>query len=192
MLNYLITSKLRRKLLSVFFTNPHGSFYARSLARALSAQTNEVWAELKNLQEGGFLVTRREGNLIYYSANRQNPLYEELRRIILKTEGLGSQLVDEFAKIGGAHFAFIYGSAARGDEGAKSDIDLMIIGDAKMDEISRLVQKIERKTAREINYSIYPSAEFLRRKKEGFLRRVLADKKIMLIGDEDEFKRFAS
>jgi len=189
MLKALITSKVKRKLLALFFANPEDEFYIRQLSRKLDEETNAIRRELLMLENAGILISRAEGNLKLYKVNRNSPVFNELKGIILKTEGLGTILRQEL-KDKGILFAFIYGSYAEGRERKGSDIDLMVIGDVPVDKFNRIISELERKIGRDINYLIYPEKEFIKKLSSGFIRDVVNGKKIMIIGEEDEFKRF--
>lgn len=190
MLENLITSKTKRKLLSLFLLNPEREFYLREIARLTGEQPNAVIGELKKLDKLGLIKAERRGNSVFYKADKMSPIYDELKRIVLKTDGLGEELAKFIRKTHGVEFAFVYGSTARGDERANSDIDLMVIGDVNPDELLEQVGKAEKSLMRELNYTIYPRKE-LTRNESGFIDEVLRDEKIMLVGDERELKRIA-
>ena len=189
MLKALITSKVKRKLLTLFFTNPENEFYIRQLSRKLDEETNAIRRELQMLENARILLSRTGGNLKFYTVNRKCPIFEEMKGIILKTEGLGG-VIREKLKNQNIHFAFIYGSYAEGKEREGSDMDLMIIGDVPIDKFNRRVSSLERKIGRDINYVIYPEKEFLKKLSSGFIQDIIKGKKIMLIGGVDEFERF--
>jgi len=189
MLEALVTSKVKRKLLVLFFTNPENKFYIRELSRKTDEETNAVRRELQKLENAGILFSRMEGNLKYYAVNRKCPISEELKKIILKTEGIGNVIKTGLQK-SGILFAFIYGSYAEGEERKGSDIDLMIIGNMPIEQFNKMISDLERKIGRDINYTIYPEKEFLKKLSTGFIQDVIKGKKIMLVGEENEFKRF--
>jgi len=190
MLESLITSKTKRKLLALLFGNPEKEFYLRELARRISEPTNAVSRELEKLERAGLLIKERKANLLYFQANKKSQIYGELKAMILKTEGAGTALREELGKIGKVRFAFIYGSTARGEERAGSDIDLMIIGKPELKKIVSFASKTEKKIGREINYLIYPESEFLKSLERGFIQEVIRGKKIMLVGEKSELERF--
>ena len=190
MLENLITSKTKRKLLSLFLLNPEREFYLREIARLIGEQPNAVSIELKKLDKLGLVKAERKSNSIFYKTDKRSPIYDELRRVVIKTDGIGEELTKFIRKTPGVEFAFVYGSTARGDERATSDIDLMVIGDVDPDELLEQVGRAEKSLMRELNYVIYPRKE-LTRKESGFIEGVLRDEKIMLVGDEHELKRIA-
>ncbi|MBU1487448.1 nucleotidyltransferase domain-containing protein [bacterium] len=188
MLKAFFTSKTKVKVLALFLTHPEEQFYVRQIERELKEPITAVRRELIKLEEVGFLNTFREGNLRYYRVNQKFPLYPELKNIILKTAGMGDLLRENLKKVGKIKQAFIYGSTALGEERKDSDIDLMIIGKVREDELNRLISQLEDRLAREINYSIFSPEEFRVRKlaSDPFISHVLENKKVLLIGDEDE------
>ena len=149
-----------------------------------------VRRELEKLEKSGLLISKEEARVKYFWVNKTNPIYEELKKIILKTQSIGETLRNLVKKISDIKIAFIYGSVARGDENAKSDIDLMIIGDIDSVKIHSKINEIENKIKRAVNYSLLSEKEF-KAKKTDFLKRVLKEKKIFLIGGEIELKRLA-
>jgi predicted nucleotidyltransferase len=190
MLESIITSKAKRGILALFFTNPKSSFYVREICRKTHSQPNAVCAELAKLEAAGILLREQRGNSLFYRANARCPIYSELKGIILKTEGIGSALRGAIGNLN-VRFAFIYGSYAKGEERQGSDIDVMFIGAARPESIAPVLRKLEKQIGREINYSIYPQSEFLGSRGKGFIAEITKGKKIMLIGEEDEFERFA-
>jgi len=191
MLKALITSKTRRKALSLLFMNPKKSFYLREICRKIGEPTNAVSAELANLEKHGLLSNSRKGNMLFFQANENCPIFNEIKSIIAKTEGLGSAIKSALISDKNIDFAFIYGSFAKGGERQGSDLDIMLIGSTSMQSMAKKIKRLENLYGREINLSIYPKKEFLKGIKKGFIQDVLKGKKIMLIGDENELERLA-
>lgn len=191
MLELLIPSKVRRKLLTLFLLNPEDAFYIREVEKKVGEDFRAVRRELSRLEKAGLLHSWQEANLKYYAINKGFSLYPELKSIIIKTEGLGDAIRQGLAPLGNIKYAFIFGSLASGEERAGSDIDLMIVGDVDPAKLSTLLSSIEDKLRREINPSVYSAQEFDQRRAEAnpFITNVLAAQKIMLIGDEHELSR---
>ncbi len=187
MLRNLFSSNVRVALLTHFFTHPDGRFYARELARQLDEHYNAVWRELNNLETIGLLASEESANLKHYRLNPAFPIYEELKRIVLKTTGLGEVLRQELGRLGTIEQAFIYGSVAAGNEDSLSDVDLMLIGQIDLVALSEVVARVENQLARAINYLVLSPAELARRLSEDdpFITNVMSGPKIMLIGEED-------
>ena len=192
MLESIITSKARRKLLALLFMNPNKSFYMREISRKISEPTNAVSSELARLEKASIIVCQRKGRMHYYQANSRCPLYGELKSIIAKTAGIGDFIRQALGGSNSIRFAFIYGSYARGDEHLASDIDIMLIGKLRAEDVVGIFRKLESRFGREMNYSIYPPEEYLQNLDKGFIADVNKGKKIMLVGDEDEFERFVN
>jgi len=187
MLEGLITSRVRVKLLTLFLANPSAEYYLKGLVRGLGENNNTIRRELNRLSRIGLLCTRRQGNLKYYRVNKECPIYPELKSIVFKTTGIGQTLKDSLTELGQIDQAFIYGSVAKGDEGANSDIDLLIVGEVELSRLRRLLRDLERRLGREISETVYGKGEFIQRQREGdaFLLRVLSGPKIVLIGEGD-------
>jgi predicted nucleotidyltransferase len=187
MLEALISSGTRVRLLTLFLTNPEKEYYVREIVRMTGDNYNAVRRELANLEKFGLIGGRKAGNLQYYMVNREFFLYEDLQRIVLKTEGIGQVLRENLA-LGPGTCAFIYGSFARGDAGSKSDIDLFIIGDLDETRLIPLVANGERAINREINYTLMGPDEFRQRKISGdpFVKNVMNEPKIMITGTCDD------
>jgi predicted nucleotidyltransferase len=192
-LQALFSSRVRVKLLAHFFGHPDEQFYARELARQTGEHYNAVWQELGNLERLGLLIGNQEANVKYYRLNPGFPLYPELKSMILKTTGLGQALRDALAHLGRVEVAFIYGSVATGEEDSLSDLDLMLVGEIDLLELSGMIDQLEKDLRRQINYLALTPAELAQRLTSGepFLQNVLAEPKVMLTGTEDVLRRIA-
>jgi len=190
MLKSIMGSETRVKILALFFLNPDRKFYVREIARRTGENINSVRRELQKLESIDLLRNEREGNLKYYAANKKMPIYEELKRIFLKTEGLGEIMKENLSKLGGVKFAFVYGSFAKGEERLKSDIDIMIVGEVDEKKLIPLIRKLEVQLSREINYTLLTTVEFELRMRKGdpFITDVLRERKIMLVGEPSEVR----
>jgi len=189
-LQALFSSRVRVKLLTHFFSHPSERFYARGLARTLGEHYNAVWEELNNLEQVGLLGSERIGGAKYYRLEPAFPLYPELKSIIIKTTGLGDTLRDALGRLGRIEAAFVYGSVAAGTEDAYSDLDLMLVGEADLQELAAVVSELEARIGRAINDVFFTADELGQRLAEGdpFIRNVLSGPKLMLIGDEDDLR----
>jgi predicted nucleotidyltransferase len=185
---YITRSKIRRDLLALLFTNPSQRYYLRETERILGYSAGSIRRELLRFSKDDLLRTDRVGNLLYYSLNTRHPLFRELKAIVSKTVGVEGSLRKVLFTISNIHAAFVYGSFARNREQVTSDIDLMIVGDPDMSALHKAIRRLEKMLGREINPSVYSLDEFKARKlaKRGFIQDVLRNRKIMLIGREDE------
>ncbi len=180
-------SRIRAKILGFLFTHPDESFFVRQIALLLKEDPTNVSRETARLEGLGILKSKRIGNLKHFQSNRECAFFEELRGLVLKTSGVAGRIQAALDRLSGVEWAFIYGSYARGDEKADSDVDLLIIGDVDMDRLDSNLRRLERSLGREIAYVLYSMEEFKAKKraKDGFLLDVLSGKKIMLVGAAD-------
>ena len=128
---------------------------------------------------------RKSGNRVYYRSNQEHPLYREIHNLVLKTCGLSDQL-KEALKDTKIRLAFIFGSVANGTETARSDVDLIVIGDIGLQELSGLLARTMEKVEREINPHVFSSEEFSRRLSDNdpFLSRVISAPKLFIKGND--------
>lgn len=190
----LFASGTLARLLTTFVTHPETVFYQKELADGAGTGLYAVQRELLRLERAGLVVRTPRGNRVYYRANRSHPAFEDLKRVILKTMGLGQALRATLAPLADrVRVAFIYGSLARGEETADSDIDLLLVGDLTLREASALLGPAGRELGREFNAAVYPPDELKTKAREGhhFISAVLKGKKIYLIGDEIDLKEIA-
>jgi len=180
---FLIQSKLRQKVFTHFFINPERQFYVRELARLLDEDPGNLSKEMIRLGKEGIFRSTIRGKTKYYTLNKNHPLYKQLKEIIFKTSGIEKILKNELNKVSGIKEAFIYGSFARGEEKGPSDIDILIIGSVNEDALIDIINKLEQKFDREINYTLITKEEFQKKLKEknSFLENILKQKKIKLL-----------
>ena len=193
-LGALFTSQARQDVLELLFLNAPKRYYLREIASLTQQPVRAIQRELARLEAGGLLTGSAEGNRKYYQANRESPIFPELKALMIKTVGLGDLLRKHLRKSGGSiRVAFLFGSYARGSEDATSDIDLMVIGEITGRALARLIAPAREILRREVNAVILPSAELRRRLAEesSFMRDVLEQPKVFLIGGEDELSELA-
>lgn len=184
--------KTRQAILSATFLEPGKSWYMRELARQLHVTASTLQRELDALVHHGILRQKREGKHVFFQAATDSPIFDELRGILLKTSGLADFVRKALAPFSGRiQWAFIYGSMARAEDHAASDVDLMIIGQIGLADISSSLRKIEQRLNRPVNPTIYTADELARKvkAKQHFVTEVLRSKKIFLLGDKSEFER---
>lgn len=165
------------------------------LARHLGTSPSSLQRELESLVAAGLLLRRRDGRRTYFKANVDSPLYPDLRGLLDKTSGLVPTLKSALARLDNRiELAFLYGSVARGEEHAASDVDLMVIGTLKQIDLLPVLRKLEARFRREVNVTLYSTEEFHRKRAAGdhFLHSVLKGKTIPLKGTLDELKEAAS
>jgi len=183
-MNPLITSKSKSKILSYFFTNPEASCYVRELAAIVDEDAGNLSRELRNLEAEGIFISNTKGRLKFYSLNKRYPLFNEIKKIVFKTEGVEGSLKRLAAPYKGIELAFIYGSHAKGRGKKISDIDIIVVGKIPRDDFTAEIRALESKLNREINFNIYNREEFDKERKNtgGFLNILLKDKIILLKG----------
>ena len=179
------------KILHLFFKDPDKEYFLREIARELGQEPGFFQASLDILVSDGLLVDERRANLRFFKLNKNHPLYEEIKRIISKTLGIEAKLKELVGSLEGVECAFIFGSIAKSREYSKSDIDLLLIGEAKEDPLIEKVKPIEEELKREVNYHIYSKEEFIKKvqEKNDFITRILSEPIIILKGTPYELAR---
>ncbi len=187
-MSLLFKTKLRRNLLGYYFTHPDESYYLRQLAGIIDEDAGNLWRELRRLEEEGLFRSFLKGRVKFYSLNRDYPVFEEIKKIVFKTEGAEGSLKKIVLRFKGISLAFIYGSYAKNNEKKASDIDLAVIGKFPVGELTRQIRVLESKLNREINFTSYSEEEFIEKRKKtgGFLDVVLKDRIIILKGKLDD------
>jgi predicted nucleotidyltransferase len=189
-LGNLLFGQTRGRVLALLYGMPDQAFFVRQIARQIGTSVGSVQRELETLSQAGLIERTTTGMQVFYQASRNNPVFAEIHSLVAKTSGIFQQL--RFALMPLAAritVALVYGSLARGDENAQSDVDLLIIGDVTLDEILVQLTPLEPVLGRPINPTIYSRKEFVSKRKAGnhFLNGLVQNKKVFLIGDEDEF-----
>lgn len=184
-------TKNRAELLKLFFTNPDKAFYMQEIGRILEKKPGIFQRTLNNLVSEDILESEYKANARYFKVNRSYFLFKELKNIVFKTVGIKGSIGDVLKEVGKIKIAFIYGSYAKAKENYLSDIDIVIMGVPNEDELVKRLDKLEEKLQRDINYKLYTLNEFKKDVREGepFVLEVLRDKKIMIIGEEDELRK---
>jgi DNA-binding transcriptional ArsR family regulator len=184
----------RQGILAATLIEPDRWWYLSDLARHLGVHHATLQRELARLARAEILLSRRDGNRAYYRANPDCPIFPELRTLLAKTAGLVDALREALRPFREAiQVAFVYGSVARATEAAQSDVDLMIIGDVSLKELTSCLRQVERQLRRPVNPSIYSEAEFARKLASGsqFLRRVLDKEQLFVVGTRHDLEGLA-
>lgn len=187
MLERLFTSRVRIDLIAHFVLHPEGRYHVRGLEKILDAQYSAIWRELENLEKAGVIQSEEDSGRRVFRLNPDYPLNDELRGMILKTVGAGDQIRKALDGLDGIHAAFIYGSYADGQADAYSDIDLMIIGETNLENLSPAISALEADLGRSVNIITYAHKEWRSKLAAGdpFATDVLQGPKMMLLGSED-------
>ncbi len=163
----LLLGQTRGQILALLLGAPDESFFTRQIARQIETSVGTVQRELTRLADSGLIVRSALGSQVFYRANRDHPIFPELRALLAKTLGVFELLKKALAPLASRiDFAFVYGSVARGDDNAASDIDLMVVGRVSLDDILDAVSPLEKQLrAREPDpiFCERPEAEIPRR-----------------------------
>jgi predicted nucleotidyltransferase len=183
-------STTQQRLLGLLFGQSDRSFYATELIALAGAGSGAVQRELARLEQSGLVTVRRIGTQKHYQANADSPIYEELRGIARKTVGLAEPLRKALAPLASKIVAaFVYGSVAKKQDTASSDIDLMVISDrVSHADLFKLLEPVTEQLRRNINPTVYTRGELKKRIKEKnhFVTRVFSQPKVWIYGKEDD------
>lgn len=189
MLAELLTSNTRAEIMRILFDGSGDARYLREIEKLSHIKINSLQKEVKHLASIDLIKARVDGNRIYYTANKEHPLYPDLVSIVEKTVGVVTILKDRMmdSKV---KCAFIFGSVAKDREGATSDVDLIVIGDLGMRTVSKLLSGVQEKLGREINPHVYSEEEFRKRikAKDHFVTSVLKNKLKPIVGNVDKYR----
>lgn len=177
-----------RRLLGLLLMRPDRSFHVREIARLTGADAGNAHRALRRLEQAGLLTTARIGNQVRYQANRQSPIFPELQGIVRKTVGMADLLREALTPLASRiRLAFVFGSVARGEEGPRSDVDLMVVGDVAFDDVVVAIYPLQERLGREINAIVLTPARYRARLKDkDFVARVRSGPRILLLGDAGE------
>ena len=184
--------KTRRAILALLFGHPERSFYLRQIVRAAQAGVGAVQRELQQMTAVGILTRAHSGRQVYFQANPQCPVFNELRQLMAKTAGVGEVLKSALLALEDRiACAFIFGSMASGRWVEGSDIDLMVVGRLDFGEVAAALHPVQERLGREINPTVYPEEEFRAKLAAGhhFLSTVLTGEKLFLVGGADELEK---
>jgi predicted nucleotidyltransferase len=186
----VLFGKGRGAILALLYGHPDQSFFYRQITRQLDGVSDgTLQRELHILSQLGLIERSTVGNQVFYRVNRNHPVFPELRALVAKTVGAIQVLRSALAPLSShISFAFIYGSLARQEEKAESDIDLLIVGKLALEDVLAGLGDVESSLGRAVNPTVYSVAEFKAKLGSGnhFLNSVVRGEKVFLIGDEDE------
>lgn len=185
----IITSKVRIKILQLFFSNLKEMYHVRGIVRETKEEINAVRRELERFETAGILKKESRGNRLYYWPRSEHPFFGDLVSMVAKTMGLGASIIANKNKFGKVGYVMFSGRFARGKERKKEDdVDILIVGEIVLPELAAIIRSEESKRDREINYTVMSKEEFDFRKKrrDPFLLGILSGSRTMIIGDEEE------
>ena len=188
MLQYIIPSKTRRKVLDLFFHNPGGQHYLRKIVRDVSEEVNAVKRELDILSEAKLLHKERRLNKIFYTINKSYIYYDEFVRLFTKTSLFANLIYKNSSRLGKVKYLAVSTKFSKKTEIKEDEIYVLFIGIIVIPEVVSIMGQAEKEFGREINYTVMTEEEFAFRKKNNdpFIWRFLKQPKVMLIGNEEE------
>jgi DNA-binding transcriptional ArsR family regulator len=187
-LSDIITSKVRIKLLELFYGNPQQMYHVRGAVREIKEEINAVRRDLSRLESAGIIKREPRGNRVYYWLREDYPMYEDFLSMISKLTGLGATLIANRTKLGKPNFVMFSGRFARQKERKREDeVDILIVGEVVLPELATLVRAEESRRAQEINYTVMSREEldFRKKRRDPFILGILAASRVMIVGDEE-------
>lgn len=188
-LSDIITSKVRIKILELFYSNLTEMYHVRGIVREIGEEINAVRRELERLETAGIIKKEPRGNRIYYYLRTDYSCYADILSMVSKEKGFGKALIDAKNKIGKVSFIMFSGRFIRMKPRKKDDeVDMLVVGEIVLPELAAVVRNFESKLGREINYTVMTREELEYRKKrrDPFLQSLLLNSRSMIIGDEEE------
>lgn len=194
MLLDLLFGRYRQRALTQLLLHPDSGYHVRELARLTGTTPGTLHKELARLAASGLLLREQHGNQVRYRANRECPVFPELAGLFRKTSGAVGVLAEALRTLTPEpQLALVFGSLARGEENARSDIDLLVVGDNAFGDTVKALYPAQEQLQREINPVIYTGAEFMRRlnAREPFITQLIANPKLFVIGTEHDLGKLA-
>ena len=188
-LSSVLFTEYRSRVLGLLLLHPERSYYLREIARLTTTVPGTLKREMDKLLEVGLLTVQKVGNQNHYQANRECPIYEDLANVLRKTGGLSDVLIAALLPLSEKlQSAFVFGSVASGKVNAKSDINLLLIGELNYAEVVPLLHPLQEQLDREINPKIFTVKEWTKLLKDNgaFVHDVLSKPKLFIIGNEQQ------
>lgn len=178
--------RTRGAVLSVLYGHAGEAFYLRQLARRTDIALGPVQREVRQLVDAGLVTRKIVGSQTLYTANERSAVFAEIKSLVTKTVGMHDVLYRALEPLRKKiNLAFVYGSVARLGETERSDVDLMVVGKVDFGTVVEELADAQKVLNREVNPTVYSVREFTGKLRGNFLKTVLADKKLFIIGDED-------
>jgi predicted nucleotidyltransferase len=186
MLSEILFGRTRGAVLAILYGHVGQAFYLRQLARLTEISLGPVQREMRQLVEAGLVRKQTIGAQTLYSAKQDNPVFREIKSLVTKTVGMHDVLFAALAPLRkDINLAFVYGSVARARETELSDVDLMVVGNVDFGDVVEGLSDAQKILNREINPTVYSVREFGKRLHGNFLKTVVSDRKLFIVGDED-------
>ena len=179
--------RTRQNILATLLLSPERRWYLSDLAQRLGVPPSSLQRELASLAEAGILCREADGNRVYYQANPSHPLLPELQSLFAKTVGLADKVKEALRPFeAGIDFAFLFGSVARGERTAQSDVDVLLVGSVGLADLALPLRVLEKEIQIPVNVTHFTAAEFggKRARNNHFLHTILSGRKIFLKGSE--------
>jgi predicted nucleotidyltransferase len=192
-LSEILSSKVREKVFQHLFDGQDHELHMREIERRSGCSIGAIQTELKKLSRLELVTSRRDGNRLYYHANREHPLYADICSMVDKTVGLVGLLNVAVAKLPDIDSAFLFGSMGKGTEDSRSDVDLMIVGAIGLRSLSAKLSAVSKAIGREINPYVLNADEFRQRieQNEHFVMNVMKSPKVFIKGGDDDLGKLA-
>lgn len=190
MLEDIVISRVRVKILTLFLSHPGVMYHVRDIVRKVDEEINAVRRELAHMEKAGMVSKEQRANRLFYLFRKDYPLYFELMELICKTTGIGADILRLKAKLGKIKYAMVSGRYIRGlSKKSQSDVDLVVVGNVVLPELSQIIKAEETRHEKEINYTVMTEEEYEFRKsrRDPFVISMLTGSRIMVIGDEEDF-----
>ncbi|MFC7418307.1 nucleotidyltransferase domain-containing protein [Iodobacter arcticus] len=194
MLADLLLGQYRRRVLALLLLHPESAWHVREIARLTQTQAGTLNRELSKLAAAGVLLASKVGNQKHYRANVDCPVFAELAGLLRKTAGVADVLAGALAALAERiDVALVYGSVARGEERAASDIDVLVLGDVSFVEVVTAFYPLQAELGREINPVVYSIDEFKAKltQRQAWALDVMKQQKMYLIGNEHDLGKLA-
>lgn len=182
-------SRVRVKMMNLFFTNPNEMYYVREITRKINEEINAVRRELDKMLGYGLLRSEQRGNRLYYNLNKRYLYFQELQQMVIKSTGLGKKIRKLRRKLGTLELVVFSGRFVRRLAPRQNEVDVLVIGEVVLPELEALIKQEEEKIDREIRVAVFEKKEFDFRKtrRDPFIMDVLYGSRVMVIGSEEEF-----
>lgn len=191
MLEDLFISKVRVKILQLFLSNPKKIFHVRDIVRRVKEEINAVRRELARMDKASMAHSEWRANRRFWWFRKDYIFYPELLALVSKTIGLGGDIIKNKNRLGKVKYAALSYGFVTGRDSGPNDVDLLVVGNVVLPELSAIVKEEEARREKEINYTVMSEEEFNFRKKrrDPFITEVLENPLIMLLGDREEMTR---
>jgi hypothetical protein len=183
----LFSSRVKSELLGLLFSMEPQEFHLREISRRSRHVFSAVQSELENLEKQGLVRRRKKGNRSYFSANLGHPFYPDLRSLVWKCSAQKKVLNKTLAGLS-VRVAFVHGSIPRKKNQPGLELEILVIGDAKRQEVKKRFAKLKEKAGQQITSFVFTEKEFAKhlRQGESFMTRVTRKPRLFIVGNEAE------